>query len=195
MQDHRCSCKLREEKQTFVLDWSCSLSYARGFGSCLQVPPHYLSLCSISSVGQLKHFENSGNLVTYPFALRLLGTIQSCIVGLAKIHPRSSYVFAVSPWVYSSTRNQKYSASLNWWIPYLFSARRIEHGKKNTCPATKSWKLPSRARFVFLKLTCLLLARTHVLQVIEWAAGYIGSCSFAVICALKIINLTTLRGR
>lgn len=45
VQDYRCSCRLREEKQTFVLDQSCSLSYARGFCSCLLVPLHYLSLC------------------------------------------------------------------------------------------------------------------------------------------------------
>lgn len=118
--DHRCSCKLREEKQTIVLDWSCCLSYTRGFCSCLPVPLNYFSLCFISSVGQLKHFEDSRSLVTYTFALRLFDTIQSCVEGIAKIHPRSSYVVSVPPWVCSSTGNQKYSASLNWLIPYLF---------------------------------------------------------------------------
>lgn len=74
---------------------------------------------------------------------------------------------------------------------FSFSAKGIEHCK-NKCLNTRSWELHGRARFVSLNLILLLLARTHVLVVIEWAAGYIGSCSFSVFCALKINNLAAL---
>lgn len=74
---------------------------------------------------------------------------------------------------------------------FSFSAKGIEHCK-NKCLNTRSWELHGRARFVSLNLILLPLARTHVLVVIEWAAGYIGSCSFSVFCALKINNLAAL---
>lgn len=110
-----------------------------------------LSLCFISCVGQPKHFEDRGNLATYPFALRWFGTIQSCVEGIAKIHPRSSYEFAVSPWVCSSTRNQKYSASLKWLIPYLFFCKKSRPQEKIHVQPLKPGNCTAELGLCFLK--------------------------------------------
>lgn len=74
----------------------------------------------------------------------------------------------------------------------FFFFLQVENGKIMSVEHSRLEMACENWFYIFLKLIFSLIAKPHVLKVIEWAAGYTGNCSFALLCVAKINNLAVL---